>query len=287
MNRLSVHAALLVCASFAVCGCGLLAPLERKYVFQPAKYPRGYWEPVQFNHEDVWFTAEDGTKLNGWFVPHPNPRAVVLFAHGNAGNVSHRASTLRDLHERHGVAVLCFDYRGYGKSGGAPSEAGLLQDARAARKWLAQRTGVSERDIVLMGRSLGGGVMVDLAATDGTRGLVLESTFTSVPDVARNVLPLLPVKWIMSTRFDSLSKIRQYRGPLLQSHGDADRLIPIRLAKRLFNAANDPKRFVLVRGGGHNAPRSEVFHAALDEFLDALPASPPGSPPAEVARLRR
>ena len=186
------------------------------------------------------------------------------------------ADALKELHDRHAVTVLGFDYRGYGRSAGVPSEAGLLQDARAAREWLAKRTGIAEREIVLMGRSLGGGVVVDLAAKDGARGLILESTFTSLPDVADHHLPLVPSRLLMQNRFNSLSKIGQYQGPLLQSHGDADRVVPYALGKQLFEAAAGPKQFVAIEGGDHNSPQSEEYHRAFDTFIDSLPQ--PGRP---------
>lgn len=199
------------------------------------------------------------------------PAAVVLFMHGNAGNIASRADTLAILNQRHRLSVLAFDYRGYGRSEGKPSERGILQDARAARAWLARRTGVAEQDIVLMGRSLGGGVAVDLAANDGARGLVLASTFTSLPDVGAHHFRWLPTNMLMSLRLDSLSKIKQYRGPLLQSHGDADRVIPYELGVRLFEAAPGPKRFVTIPNGDHNDPQTEEYRVALDEFLATLP----------------
>ena len=174
------------------------------------------------------------------------------------------------LRERLGVSVMIFDYRGYGRSEGSPNEDGILADARAARAVLAQKAGVSEEQIVLMGRSLGGGVMVDIAARDGARALILESTFTSLPDVAGWHYPWLPVRLLMRTRLDSLSKIKEYHGPLLQSHGDADRIIPLKLGRQLFEAANSPKRFVTISGRDHNDPQSEDYYEALDEFLDDL-----------------
>lgn len=280
-HSFDIRPSTFVIVSCLLSGCALmgdwspLASIERQQVFRPAKYPSGDWEPFELEYEDVTFKSADGTKLNGWYVPHQAPRAVILYAHGNAGNISTRAKTLKELNLRHDAAVFIFDYRGYGKSEGSPSEEGILQDAGAARKWLAQRTGFDESDIVLMGRSLGGGVMVDLAAKDGCRGLILESTFTSLPDVAARLLPLMPTGWLMTQRLDSLAKISRYKGPLLQSHGDKDRLIPIAQGKKLFNAANDPKRFIVIRGGGHNAGRPEYYHEALAEFLDSLPA--PGS----------
>lgn len=250
---------------------GTLAQFEHAQVFQPLKYPAGNWEPEVLPFEDAWFRADDGTRLHGWFCPHDDPVAVALFAHGNAGNVSHLAESLQTLHDRHRLAVMTFDYRGYGRSEGEPSEMGVLQDARAARAWLAKRMGIAEVDIVLMGQSLGGGIMVDLAARDGARGLVLASTFTSLPDVASHHLPLLPARLVMRTRLDSISKIKDYHGPLLQVHGDRDRVVPYRQGQRLFAAANEPKRFVRNSGGDHNDPLSSEYRDALDEFLESLP----------------
>jgi fermentation-respiration switch protein FrsA (DUF1100 family) len=210
--------ALLLLLSFAAlpfaAGCASLgpysplAPLERKLVYYPLRYPQGNWQPKGLDYEDVEFAAADGTRLHGWFVPHQAPRAVALFMHGNGGNVTGLAESLWLLNQRHAVAVMAFDYRGYGKSEGTPHEWGLLEDARAARAWLAQRCGVAERDIVLMGRSLGGGVAVDLAAQDGARGLVLASTFTSLPDAAAEHAPWASPRLLMSNRYDSLAKIR-------------------------------------------------------------------------------
>ena len=155
------------------------------------------------------------------------------------------------LYDRFGLSVMTFDYRGYGRSEGSPDEAGILQDARAARAWLAAREGIPESEIVLMGRSLGGGVMVDLAAAETT--------------------PWIPAKLLMRNRLDSLAKIGHYRGPLLQSHGDADRLIPYELGQELFAAANEPKHFITIPAGDHNDPQTPEYYRALEEFLAALP----------------
>ena len=243
--------------------------MENSLIYFPSIYPDGFWDPPGLEFEDAWFETPDGTKLHGWYVPHENPRAVVLFAHGNAGNLSHRYDLLQSLHEL-GVSVMIFDYRGYGRSEGSPSEAGILADARTARHWLAERAGVKQSDIVLMGESLGGGVMVDLAARDGARALVLENTFTSLPDVAAYHYPWLPVKLLMRTRLNSAVKIADYRGPLLQTHGDADTIIPFKIGRRLFEVANEPKELVVIAGGDHNDPRTEQFFAALEEFLGKL-----------------
>lgn len=246
----------------------LVSPLtfEESLVFQPRQAPDGDWT-LEPGTEDAWFQSPTGGKLHGWFAAPEHPRAVVLFLHGNTGNVTYFKNYARLFREKLNAAVLVFDYRGYGKSEGTPSEVGVLDDARAARRWLAGRCGVRESDVVLVGHSLGGGVAVDLAARDGARALVLWSTFTSLPDVAKSHVPLLPVRTVMRNRLDSLAKIHDYHGPLLQTHGDADRVVPYELGEKLFAAANEPKKFVRVPGGGHNDPPSREFLAALDRLL--------------------
>jgi fermentation-respiration switch protein FrsA (DUF1100 family) len=192
-----------------------------------------------------------------------------FYAHGNGGNVTDCYWKVRFLTEKLGVSVLCFDYRGFGKSEGTASEEGILKDARAARRWLAIRTGVKESDIVLLGTSLGGAVAVDLAARDGARGLILESTFSSIPDVADS--KRVKLGSAMSIQLDSQSKIRNYHGPLLQSHGEGDDVVPIALGEKLFAAANQPKQFVRIKRGGHMAPPSREYQLALDQFFRSLP----------------
>jgi fermentation-respiration switch protein FrsA (DUF1100 family) len=248
----------------------LMMWFEESLVFFPIRYPGGNWQPRGLDYEDVWFTAADNVRLHGWYCPNPAASAVVLFAHGNAGNLSHRAEALRMLHKC-GAEVLIFDYRGYGQSEGRPNEAGILQDARAARAWLAGRAAVPEKEVVLFGESLGGAVMVDLAACDGARGLILQSTFPSLPEVAARHYPWVPVRLLMRTELNSLAKIDRYQGPVLQSHGDDDRIVPYELGQKLFTAANEPKRFFTIRGGDHNDFPPPEYYAAVKEFLGALP----------------
>lgn len=245
--------------------------LENRLIFQASKFPAGHWQPTGLTVEDAEFHAADGTQIHGWFVPHPQPRAIILFAHGNAGNITNRQPFLEDL-RRLGAATLIFDYRGYGKSDGSANEAGILQDARAARTWLAQRTGVAEGEIVLLGESLGGGVMVDLAQ-DGAAGLILMSTFTSMPDVAAGVYWWLPVRWLMRTQLNSLEKIAKFPGPVLQIHGDRDRLIPLANARTLHAAIPDPhKEFHVVPEADHNYLWPAATKQAIGRLLDRLPA---------------
>jgi len=246
---------------------------EESLIFFPMRYPEGEWQPLGLPLEDAWFHADDGVRLHGWYAAREEPRAVVLFCHGNAGNVTHRAEQVRVLRELAEVSVLVFDYRGYGRSEGKPNEPGLLADARAARAWLAQRAGIPESEIVVMGRSVGGAVAVDLAARDGARALVLESTFTSIPDMAALHYPWLPFRRLIRNRFDSLAKIADYHGPLLQSHGDADTIVPHSLGRQLFDAANEPKKLITLPGGDHNDPQDREYYAALVEFLDGIDSS--------------
>jgi len=272
-----------LCVSFVLmigclCGClssnnGLrIVPLDSLLVYQPAGPHPEDWHPPGLDYEDVYFETADGVRLHGWYCPVEEPRAVVLFAHGNAANITYRYPDLirftKDMH----VSVFAFDYRGYGRSEGAPSEKGLLADARAARRWLAQRANIEEQEIVLFGRSLGGGVVVDLAARDGARALILESTFTSLPAVANDLLPLWP-GLLMFNRFDSIKKIADYHGPLLIAHGTADPLIPFKHSQQLFAKANEPKQHIPITGVGHNWSPPRGYLEKLDAFFASLEPS--------------
>ena len=244
--------------------------LENSLLYPAPRYPEGDWEATWLEHEDVEFASADGTKLHGWFVEHPQPRAVVLYAHGNGEHVAYLAPYLKELRDRQRVSVFAFDYRGYGRSEGVPSEAGILADGHAAQLWLAERTGKKPDELVLMGRSLGGGVVVDLAAKNGARGLILQNTFTSLPDAAARLYRWAPVRLLMKNRYDSLSKICNYSGPVLISHGTADELVPYELGQKLFEACPGRKEFFAIEGGGHNSLEKSDYDEALDKFLSSL-----------------
>jgi fermentation-respiration switch protein FrsA (DUF1100 family) len=248
----------------------ILMFLENSLIFFPSPYPQGNWRPVGLEFEDADFSAADGTPLHGWYVPHAKPRGVVLFCHGNAGNITHREEILRRLHNVTGVTVFIFDYRGYGRSMGKPTEAGVLADARAARDWLCRRENVAPDKLILMGESLGGAVAVDLAAEKGARGLILESTFTSLRDVGAHHFPWIPVRLLVRTQLDALAKIKSYRGPLLQSHGDQDTVVPYKFGRKLFEAANGPKEFVTLTGEEHNDLRGLAYYEKLGQFVTGL-----------------
>ncbi len=265
-------------------GCAVVDPIvnwERRGIFHPQKHPIGDWNPTAVLVQDAWMSAEDGTRLHGWYVRHETPKGHALVLHGNAGNVTLLAESLRILNRKHGLSVLALDYRGFGRSDGVPSEEGVLMDARAGRDWLAEKEGVDRQDIILMGQSLGGGVAVDLAARDGCRGLVLANTFTSLPDVAQHHVWWMPMKLLMRMRMNSLEKIKNYEGPLLISHGDADEVVPYEQGMALYEAAKGEKRLITVKGGKHTDPQPEEYRKALDEFIASLPPlkkSPPEKP---------
>lgn len=259
------------CLSFLIVFVILGMILERQILYYPVPYSGGpEWSPEDLPAEDVFFESSGGTSLHGWYIPHPEPRALILYCHGNAGNISHRTPILRALHDQVGATVFIFDYRGYGRSGGTPYESGFYADARAARRWLAEKEGVDESEIVLLGRSLGGAVAVELASDGGAKALILESTFTSVRDMAKEIFPWVP-RFLVSRSYDSSEKIGRYGGPLLQSHGDCDTIVPMRLGRELFDKASGKKTFYTVEGGNHNDMQPPEYYERMAVFLDELP----------------
>lgn len=279
MYRMLVSVLLAVIAIIAVQCChgqGLSEPvsaieskspsIDELLLFFPSKFPNGDWNPKELKFQDVYFAAQDKTKLHGWYCPADNPRAVVLVAHGNAGHVASRAPWLRYLQTRAKVSVFMFDYRGYGRSEGTPTVEGAIQDATAARKKLCEIAAVKDSEMLLMGESLGGAIVVQLAAKSPPRGLILQSTFSSLRDVAEVHYPDLA--WLVPrNKLNSAGRVADFRGPLLQSHGKADRTIPFSSGERLFRAANEPKQFVAIENAGHNNWLTDAYLTELDAFI--------------------
>lgn len=223
--------------------------------------------------EDIYFEAEDGVRLNGWFFPantnSPRASLVVLLCHGNGGNISHRLDMAEALLAT-GVNVFLFDYRGYGRSRGHPSEAGTYRDGEAAYEWL-QRKGFESKNILLFGESLGGGVAAELASRLPSAGLILQSTFTCIADIGADLFPWLPVRWMAHIKYDTLSKLPLIKAPVLVMHSRADRLIRFQHSQRNFAAANEPKLFCELVGD-HNDPLTNrlQFIADFDRFLNLI-----------------
>jgi len=226
--------------------------------------------------EDVFFKASDGVQLNGWFFPAKtnSPRAslVVLLCHGNAGNISHRLQMCQALLSV-GVNVFVFDYRGYGRSQGRPSEQGTYLDALAAQQWL-QNKGFSRGNILVYGESLGGAVGAELAVRGMAGGLILQNTFTSIPDIGAEFFPWLPVRNLGTIRYNTFGKLPLIKVPVLVMHSRMDGLIGFHHGERNFAVANEPKLFCELKGG-HNDPMQdpESFSSGIEKFLSLVEAS--------------
>jgi uncharacterized protein len=251
----------------------MLRWFEHSQVYHPDRVLTATGAELGRRFEDVLFKAGDGIQLHGWFFPANTNSArghlAVLVCHGNAGNIGHRLDTCAALLAT-GVNVFLFDYRGYGRSQGRPSEEGTYRDAQAAHAWLRQK-GFAGTNIVAFGESLGGGVVAELAVREPVGGLVLESTFTSIPDIGAELFPWLPVRWLGRIRYDTRSKLPHLHVPVLVMHSPADELVGIHHGKANFAAANEPKLFWELRGD-HNNPLGDPKHfiAGMEKFLGML-----------------
>jgi len=215
-------------------------------------------------YESVTITTEDGVTLDGWFVPVSQARGLLLFFHGNAGNISHRLDSLKIFNEL-GLATLIFDYRGYGRSGGEPSEEGTYRDAEAVWRFVTEGRHIPPRDVVLFGRSLGAAIAAHLATRHTPGALIIESAFTSVPDLAAELYPFLPARWLARFRYSAQADLVSVLCPLLIVHSRDDEIIPFAHGQRLFAVANEPKRFLELRGG-HN----DGFLVSRHTYVDGL-----------------
>lgn len=237
---------------------------------------------LRIDAREVWLDTEDGVRIHAFFLPgEPDRDRAILFLHGNAGNASHRLPNAAEL-ARLGSDVLVLDYRGYGRSQGTPSEAGVYRDARAGLAHLTGERGVPERRVVLFGESLGGAVAIDLAVDRELAGVIVASTFSSLADMGWAMAGPFG-RWLAGDGFDSLAKIGSLRAPLLSFHGDRDELISIELGRRLFERAPEPKDFHVIRGAGHNDTvdvGGRDYFARIARFLDEVaPAADPSALP--------
>jgi fermentation-respiration switch protein FrsA (DUF1100 family) len=221
-------------------------------------------EDIGLPYQTLRIPTSDAESLHAWFVPASRAEGTLLFFHGNAGNISHRLDSIALFHDL-GLNVLILDYRGYGLSTGKPSEQGTYLDARAAWEYLTAERALQPGSIVVFGRSLGGAVASWLAARVEPGGLVLESTFTSVPDLGAQLYPWLPVRLLSRLRYDSRTNLARVHAPVLVIHSRDDEIIPVRHGRELFAAANEPKSFLELRGG-HN----DGFLVSRDRYLGGL-----------------
>lgn len=221
-----------------------------------------------FDFETVALITEDGLQLDAWYVPAANERGIILFCHGNAGTIANRISTLDILNEL-GFSSLIFDYRGYGRSQGEPTEEGTYRDAEAAWQFLREK-GYREDEILIMGRSLGAAVAAELAQRHQPKAVVLESAFTSVPDLAAELYPFFPVRWLSRFRYETISYLQSITAPVLIVHSRDDEIISFNHGQRLFDAANSPKQFLELKGGHNDAiyvSGIEYYRNGLNDFF--------------------
>jgi fermentation-respiration switch protein FrsA (DUF1100 family) len=245
--------------------CVILYLTQARLVYFPFREIEATPRSLGLAYEDVKLRTSDGVELSAWFIPREGARGTVLFCHGNAGNISHRLHVIGMFHGL-GFAVLIFDYRGYGASQGSPTERGTYLDAEAAWNWLANERKVPPQKIVLFGESLGGAVASWLAKEHTPGALVLQSTFTSLPDIGARLYWWLPVRLLARFRYDARSYVRQARCPVLVAHSPSDEIVPYALGRQLFDTANEPKEFLQL-SGSHNDGLLPSDAAAIDAFF--------------------
>ncbi len=249
---------------------GLLLMFENKLIYHPSS-DREYWQPPPgLKYEDVHFHSSSGDTVHAWWCPQSEATWTILFSHGNAGNLSGHAWIIPALSKHVKANVLIYDYPGYGKSSGKPSEPGCCSAADAAYGWLVSTKKIPDQQIILMGQSLGGALACDLAVKYPHRAIVLLSPFTSIRDIGQELFPIFPVRWLVRHQYDNVSKLKDYHKPLFIGHGDRDEVIPFHHGERLFAVAGSPdKAFHRIPNGTHNSLDSGFF-AAMKSFLDKL-----------------
>ena len=228
------------------------------------------------DYQDVSIETTDGVTLHGWFIAGRSAQ-VLLFFHGNAGNISHRLDSIGQFHNL-GLSVLIIDYRGYGQSTGRTTEMGIYRDADAAWRYLIEERDLVANDILIFGRSLGGAVASRLASENQPLALIVESSFTSVPDVAQDLYPWLPVRWLSRLSYATRDYVRGVRCPILVIHSRDDEIIPFRHGEAIFASANEPRTLLPIRGTHNDAfiVDERVYVEGLRAFLKGLsePALP-------------
>ena len=266
----------LVVVVFLLLLAALLWTQQRKLMYFPSAHVPSPESLGIGGVEEVSFPTADGLTLNGWFISRSEqPQFTLIEFNGNAGNRAFRAP-LAEVLARAGLAVLLFDYRGFGGNPGSPSEQGLKNDARAAHDYVAGRADVDRRKLVYFGESLGTAVATDLAVDSPPAALILRSPFSSMTDVGRHHYALMPVRLLLRDRYDTIGRIARVNAPLLVIGGDQDRIVPIEQTRRVYEAARDPKSLLIIRGADHNDDLLLLGREMIDEimrFLRTLPGA--------------
>lgn len=248
----------------------ILYILQDRLLYHPSAHFSGTPSAIQAEWKDVYFESVDGLRLHGWYLPHEESEYAVLFSHGNGGNISDRLQLLDWMNESR-ISVFIYDYRGYGKSEGTPTEKGLYQDIEAAWRYLTRDQSYDPSQIILFGRSLGGPVSAYLGQNVDAGGLVLESTFTRLKDIASEAYPMIPSR-LVRPKFPTLDYLSQSSAPVMVMHSREDPLIGFQHARKLYEKAPEPKTFVELWGGHNNnfVESQEVYFRAWKEFIANL-----------------
>lgn len=243
---------------------------EDVFIFQPSAWDDRNWAQLSgLPLEEVWLPVDDVVTVFGWFIDAGPTSPVLLWCHGNAGNVSHRLENIRQLYQR-GISVMIFDYRGYGRSTGVPSEAGFYQDALASYDYLIQHRRISPERLIIFGRSLGSSVAGEVAIRRSSAGLMVEGSFPSIQAMSDHHYFGLPTRWLMDVDFNLAKKVRVLQVPLLVIHGEQDSIVPMALGRQVFETAHEPKRWYAVSGAGHNDVPfvgGESYYREMDLFI--------------------
>ncbi|MFN0157530.1 MAG: alpha/beta hydrolase [Bacteroidota bacterium] len=240
---------------------------QDRFVFFPFKEITATPEAIGLQFEDVQLTTADGLRLGAWFIP-ADSTSVVLFCHGNGGNISSLLEYIKTLH-RLGHSVFVFDYRGYGTSEGEPGEGGMYRDVEAAWSYLATERGFTSKKIVVVGLSLGGPVAAYIASQETPQALILQSTFTSLPAMAARAYPVLPVGLMLRYRYPTVEYLQRVACPVLIIHSQQDEVVPFEHGLALYGVARMPKEFLQI-SGGHNdghVVSAILYESGIREFL--------------------
>lgn len=248
----------------------LIYVFQDKLVYRPQKELTDNPSLLGLSYRQFRVETEDGNRLHGWFVPADSGQTTILYCHGNAGNISDRLETLRFLNDL-GVNVAIFDYRGYGKSEGKPSEDGTYKDATAVWKYLIEEWDLNKENVIIMGRSLGGPIAAKLASHHNPAAVILESTFTSAVDLGSDMYPWLPINWLLKFEYDTQKYLKQINVPVFMAHSVDDDVVPFQHGQDLFEIADQPKMFVELIGS-HSLGFKETgakYCESLQQFLEA------------------
>jgi len=264
-----LHSIIFILVSVWVLLSLLLYLFQPKFVYFPLAEIDYTPDMAGLAYEDIYFKTEDDVELNAWFIPVEGARKTLLFFHGNGGNISHRLDSLKIFHEL-GLSVFIIDYRGYGQSQGTTSEQGTYRDAEAAWRYLTETRGIPDKDIIIFGRSMGGGVATWLSIRHTPDLLILESAFTSVADMAKHYYPYLPAHLLTRIKYASIDRIDAIKCPILFSHSQTDEIVPFELGVQLFKQAQAPKMFMQMQGGHNDGfiVTGRSYVNGIREFLD-------------------